>query len=679
MKLRVAISALLLVFAAAAARDGFDAWIARTEMPSLSADTSVEVLDRKGKLLRAYTVADGRWRLKVRESAVDPGFIAMLIAYEDKRFYDHSGVDLIATARAAGQALWNGRVVSGASTLTMQVARLLEDGSTGQVKGKLRQMRLAWALERRLTKGEILEVYLNRAPYGGNLEGIRAATRAYFGKDPRRLTPAEAALLVALPQSPERRRPDLHRGVAEEARNRVLERVTGQALAREDAEAARFDPVPGQRRALVQLAPHMADRALREDPAAGQHRLTLSRDVQLAMEGLAREAIREKDKALSVAILVADHQSGEILASVGSPRYRQGRGQGFVDMTRAVRSPGSTLKPLVYGLAFDQGLAHPETLMEDKPTVFGDYAPQNFDGQYRGTVKLREALQMSLNIPVVALSEALGPARLMAHLERAGAKPKLASGAPGLAVSLGGVGVTLEDLVRLYAALGQGGQRVDLHWRAGGAGESRGAEVLSNVAAWQVGDILRGMPAPQGSERSGLAYKTGTSYGHRDAWAIGYDGTHVIGVWFGRPDGTPVPGVFGGDLAAPILFEAFGRLKPALDPAPPPPPETLLVETARLPKPLQRFRSRTAVFEEEEGAPRIAFPPNGARIEAQAGRIFARVREGEGPFTWLADGKPVVIASRGPEAVIEGLGRGYVTLSVIDAKGRASRAAVFIE
>ena len=235
-------------------------------------------------------------------------------------------------------------------------------------------------------------------------------------------------------------------------------------------------------------------------------------------------------------------------------------------MTQAIRSPGSTLKPLVYGLAFDQGLAHPETLIDDKPTAFGSYAPQNFDGIFRGTLRVNEALKLSLNIPVVKLTEALGPARLMAHLRRAGVTPRL-QGKPGLAVALGGVGVSLQDLIQLYAALGNGGAPISLS----ATGETTGLEnpVLSPEAAWQIGHILSDIPAPRGAPNTKLAYKTGTSYGHRDAWAIGYDGGHVIGVWMGRPDGTPVPGVFGGDLAAPILFDAFAVLKPELERLPP--------------------------------------------------------------------------------------------------------------
>ncbi len=233
---------------AALGRDGFDTWVDATILPSLRLETSVEVLDREGRLLRAYTVSDGRWRLPVDLADVDPDYVEMLLTYEDRRFRDHAGVDLRAMARAVAQALWNGRVISGGSTLTMQVARLLEEGTTGEVGGKLRQMRVALALERRLTKDEILSLYLLLAPFGGNLEGVRAASLSYFGKEPARLTPAEAALLVAIPQSPESRRPDRAADRAEAARNRVLDRaVTFALLDAEEATAALREAVPGLR------------------------------------------------------------------------------------------------------------------------------------------------------------------------------------------------------------------------------------------------------------------------------------------------------------------------------------------------------------------------------------------------------------------------------------------------
>ncbi len=368
----------LLAWLAAAGRDGFDAWVDATILPPLTVETSVEVFDRSATLLRAYTVEDGRWRLAVGLEDVDPDFIAMLVAYEDKRFWRHNGVDLRAFLRAALQALGNGRVVSGGSTLTMQVARLLEDGPTGRWQGKLRQIRLALALERHLSKSEILEIYLNRAPYGGNLEGIRAATRAYFAKEPRRLSQAEAALLVALPQSPTMRRPDRAPERARQARAHVLSRaMRAGLLVPEAVRSARADPLPHMRKPLPNLAPHLADAALAERPELARHDLTIDAGLQAQLEALAARAGADYGAHLSVAIVVLDHQSGDILASVGSPDYGNNDRQGYVDMTAAFRSPGSTLKPLIYGLAFDEGLVHPETLIEDRPVRFGSYAPQN--------------------------------------------------------------------------------------------------------------------------------------------------------------------------------------------------------------------------------------------------------------------------------------------------------------
>ena len=660
-------------------RDAADVWIDATALPALIVQTSVEVLDRHGDLLRAYTVADGRWRLGVQVSQVDPGFVAALLAYEDKRFYDHPGVDMRALGRAVAQAIWNGHVVSGGSTLTMQVARLLEEGGTGAVAGKLRQMRVALALERRLNKDQILQLYLQLAPYGGNLEGIRAATLSYFGKEPQRLTPAETALLVAIPQSPEYRRPDRSVERATNARDRVLARAQKDGLIDADqAAAARTEIVPGERRAFPAFAPHMSDRALAEDTAAVVHQLTLDRNLQKALERLAADVVSGQGERLQVAIVVADHRSGEILASIGSAAFQSDARQGFIDMTRAIRSPGSTLKPLVYGLAFDEGLAHPETLIDDKPTDFNGYQPQNFDKQFLGTIRIRDALQQSRNIPVVALTNAMGPAKLLASLDKSGVAYDLPGGQPGLAIALGGIGVTLEDMVQLYATIARGGVSLPLTHVMDGT-RAEGQRVLSATSAWQLGDILAGLAPPPGAPANRLAYKTGTSYGHRDAWAIGFDGRHVIGIWMGRPDGTPVPGAFGADLAAPVLFQAFARLKPALDPQPAPPPATLLVNNAQLPQPLQKFRSRSAAFEADVDAPAVAFPPDGSEVELLPEGLMVRVRGGTAPFTWLADGVPVVVAFGARETILNALGKGFVTLSVIDANGRSARSVIRLQ
>ena len=366
------------------------------------------------------------------------------------------------------------------------------------------------------------------------------------------------------------------------------------------------------------------------------------------------------------------------MASVGSPGYGATTGRrGFVDMTDALRSPGSLLKPLIYGLAFDQGLAHPETVIHDGPVRFGRYAPRNFDGAFRGDIRVREALQQSLNIPVVRLADALGPARIAATLRKGGARISIPGGKPGLAIALGGLGVTLRDLVQLYAALGAGGEGPALHARAGEAATHL-PRLVSPEAAWQVGNILAGLTPPPGAPSGVLAYKTGTSYGHRDAWAIGYDGAHVIGVWMGRADGTPVPGAFGGDLAAPVLFDAFGRLKPEFDRLPPPPPATLIVGSADLPPPLQRFRPRGADFSGGEGM-ELTFPPDGARLALAGGPLTVKIRGGAAPFALMADGRPLSTGAQRREIEIAAPGPGFSTLVVVDRDGRSDRVTVRLD
>ncbi|MFN4129023.1 MAG: penicillin-binding protein 1C [Paracoccaceae bacterium] len=675
MRARYAFALAAGLFLTGLARDRFDDWISATALPQLALETSVEVTDRDGTLLRAYTVADGRWRMAVDLSQVDEDYRAMLVAFEDKRFYKHAGVDLRAMTRAIAQALRNGRVISGGSTLTMQVARLLEDSGTGAMAGKARQMRVAWALERKLSKDQILQLYMHLAPFGGNLEGVRAASFAYFGKEPRRLTPAQAALLVAIPQAPESRRPDRAHARAVAARERVLARALQDGIVPDHvANGALTEPVPHARHPFPALAPHLADRARAEAPMAKNHQLTLKASLQRSLESLARDVIATQGERVQIAIVAADHTSGEILASVGSAAFQADARAGFVDMTTALRSPGSTLKPLIYGLAFDQGLAHPETMMEDRPQRFGTYAPQNFDRQFRGTIRVRDALQLSLNLPVVQLLDAMGPPRLLAAFDKAAIRAVIPGGQPGLAIGLGGVGISLTDMVQLYAAIARGGVALPMTWRMQGR-RDEGQRLLSAVAAWQVGDILSGLAPPPGAPANRLAYKTGTSYGHRDTWAIGYDGHHVVGVWLGRADGTPVPGAFGADLAAPVLFQAFARIGPRLEPQPPAPPATLLVSNTQLPQPLQRFRPRETLAADAD-APAVAFPPDGAEVELLNGALLVKVSGGTAPFTWLADGVPVVVQDRARSALLTLPGTGFVSLSVIDGTGRSARAKV---
>jgi penicillin-binding protein 1C len=387
-----------------------------------------------------------------------------------------------------------------------------------------------------------------------------------------------------------------------------------------------------------------------------------------------------------MAIVVADHLSGAILASVGSAGLLKDTRAGHVDMTRAVRSPGSTLKPLIYGLAFEAGLAHPESMIEDRPTGFGAYAPQNFDGYHRGTVTVREALVQSLNIPAIVVLDAVGPAQLVARLKRAGVSVELPDlSAPGLAVGLGGVGVTLRDLVSVYAAVARGGTAVALR---DGIGEppsaDTGAPVLSPTAAWYVTDILAGVPPPVNGSPGRIAYKTGTSYGYRDAWAIGFDGAHVVGVWVGRPDGTPVPGLSGIVTAAPILFEAFDRIGPRRSPLRGAPTDVIVATTAALPAPLRHFRDPDQPDQADRDQPEIAYPLDGVMVDlglagGDPSPLMIKVRNGALPFTFFANGVPIGRAPFARSETWRPDGPGFVTLSVVDAAGKSDRVTVFVE
>ncbi|QIK39137.1 penicillin-binding protein 1C [Caldichromatium japonicum] len=686
---------------------GLDRWIAAAPLPDFRLSSSIEIFDRSARLLYVGALVDGRWRLSVELAQVDPRYLEWLKAIEDRRFSAHSGVDGWALLRAAWQWASQGRIVSGGSTLTMQVARLLDQRPTRSLLGKLRQIRLALALERRLTKDEILRLYLILAPYGGNLEGIRAATLAWLGHEPRRLTPAEAALLIALPQAPERRRPDRDPAALKQARDRILRRLhdLGYIDALELAEALKAQ-VPESRRALLRLAAHLAWRIQAANPERKALAATLDARLQAGLERLAARRAQLLGERLSVAILVADHRTGEVWAAVGSPDPFATDRWGYLDMTRAVRSPGSTLKPLIYGLAFEEEIAQPESLIEDRPTGFAGYAPNNFDRSFQGTVSVRTALQSSLNIPAIRLLDVLGPARLLGRLRRAGVTlvlPKAA--APNLAIGLGGAGLRLCNLVQLYAAIARGGTAVELRELLDQPRSSSKPVqiVLTERAARLVTSILADVPAPDRARTGELAFKTGTSYGQRDAWAIGYDGRWVAGVWVGRPDGAAVPGLTGIDAAAPILFAVFDQLRPRI-PLPQPPSPGSAPRLADLPSHLQHIPAgprsvergtQAFCLQEQTGGLRlgclgpaeplqIAYPPAGAQIELgfstpQPMDLILKVRGGTPPFVWFADGRPVAHTAFAREAHWLPEGPGYVTLNVVDGRGESAQVEIRIQ
>jgi penicillin-binding protein 1C len=668
----------------------FAAWVASLgPLPLAQAQQiSTTIVDRNGKLLRAYAMADGRWRLPVdARTGVDPGYLKLLLAYEDRRFYSHAGVDPFALGRAALQLVSRGHIVSGGSTITMQLARLMEPRRERSISAKLRQMVRALEIERQLSKDQILDLYLALAPYGGNLEGVRAASIAYFGKEPKRLSLAEAALLVALPQSPETRRADRYPDVARSARDRVLDRMVEDGrVPEEDAAQAKAAPVPRLRKSMPILAPHSADQAIATVKDSAVIRLTLDSSLQKALETLARDRAIALGPNISLGIIAVDNDSGDVLARIGSPDYFDDRRAGQVDMTRAVRSPGSTLKPFIYGLAFEDGFVHPESLIDDRPIRFGSYAPENFDMTFQGTVPVRKALQLSLNVPAIALLDRVGASRLSSRLKQAGADlvlPKDES--PGLAMGLGGVGITLQDLVQLYSGLARLGNTRPLREIA--SDQPRDSlRLMDQVAAWQVGNVLIGTPPPENGVHNRIAFKTGTSYGYRDAWSVGFDGRITIGVWVGRPDGAPVLGLVGRTAAAPILFDAFARTGRLLAALPKPPKGALLASNAKLPLPLRRFRPVGELVRiGGEQAPHIQFPLNGSRIDVdrsaggQPPAMPVKVAGGVLPMTMLVNGASVGEIDGRRQRLVDPPGPGFARLTVIDATGAADTVVIRVQ
>jgi penicillin-binding protein 1C len=657
---------------------------------------SLLVSDKEGRLLQAFTARDGAWRLPVAADAVDRRYLSMLVAYEDKRFAEHPGVDPLALARALGQWAREGRVVSGASTLTMQTVRLLEPRPR-TVGAKLIEMARALQLEWRYDKRAILGMYLTLAPYGGNLEGVRAAALFYFGKEPARLTAAEAALLVALPQAPESLRPDRHAAAARSARDRVLDRMGELAiLSAQAVQEAREEVVPAERRPAVRSASHLAERLRDATPAAVEVRTLVDGELQRQLEALARRHQARLEGGATVALLVVENSGRQVRAYVGSGDYFDMARLGQNDMVRAVRSPGSTLKPFIYGMAFEDLLIHPETIVTDQPMRFGDYAPENFDHHYRGEVSAREALQLSLNLPAVALMQRIGPTRFAQTLRAAGTPLRLPEevAAPGLPIALGGVGITLEHLVTLYAGLADGGAVRPLRY-VEGAPMAEARAVVSPAAAWYVTRILAEAPpppnllAPQNRKRGrAIAFKTGTSYGFRDAWAIGYDADYTVGVWVGRPDGSFSPGRMGRDAAAPILYETFDMLpRPAKAGASTlPPPGVIIASNRDLPPSLRRFDAGGAtlasLFAPEKG-PRIGFPADGATVDlAAAGgprSLTLQASGGAMPLLWLVNGVPVPSAPYRRQAQWQPDGVGATRITVIDKAGKSASVEVWIQ
>ena len=627
---------------------------------------SAIVTDRDGHWLAGFTVDDGIWRIPARLEEIDPRFVEALIAVEDKRFYQHGGVDVPAIGRAMRSWRREGKPVSGASTLTMQLVRQYEPRERVLLSKIIESFR-ALQLELFMSKDEILESYLTRVSYGGNLEGVTAASLAYFGKPPLYLTDAEIALLIALPQAPDSRRPDLKPKMAEKGRDYILEKlVERNVMDLRRAAEAKAVQVQSTRHNIPEMAWITAYGLSEADSTV---HTTIDRHIQERLEKQTAEFMGSLDDVVNMAVTVVDNRTMEVRAHIASAdRNRPG---GWIDMTDRARSPGSTLKPFIYALAIDDGVTSSGSFIKDAPTRFGTYQPENFNRRYYGDVRIYEALRHSLNVPAVAMLDHIGGQRFEMALEEAGAEITHLGGGgegAGLALALGGAGLSVNDLAVLYASLANGGTAKPLKW-TDKKQTLKSYQLVSEKAAADITQILRQAPTPSGRVPAWLslnappiAYKTGTSYGFRDAWAAGYTDDWTVIVWVGRPDGAPRTGKTGRLAAAPALFDIFGQLPHKGQSSP-------YRHDEAAPDGLSHVADAT------DKGPQILFPPDGAEIlattfgdEARGFSLAARIESGQADF--YIDGQP--LKRENGKAVWYPKSSGFYKVTAVDEAGRES-------
>lgn len=522
-------------------------------------DQSTTVFSREGEVLRQFANSKGVYRIATTHQEVSAFYLQALLEYEDKYFYYHPGVNPLALLRALGQQLYYGRVISGGSTLTMQVARMFYPHKRTYV-GKLEQIFRAFQLELTYSKSQILDLYLTHTPMGGNIEGVEAASQRYYAKHADELSPVEAIMLVVVPQRPSLYRPDRHPQRALKARNKVLRRVHGALDIRfSDLERMLVAPLRADRHNSALFAPLLARRLKARANAETEIQTFIDFTIQSDVEQVIRQRSQQWSSPLSAAVLVMDNHNGEVLAYKGSADINDLYRYGHVDMVQAVRSPGSALKPFIYGVALDKGLVHSASLLTDAPRQFGDYRPHNFDRRFAGAIRLDHALQKSKNVPVVQVLNHVGPRQFMEQLNGAGIELKVAEA--NLAIALGGVGTRLEDLVTLFSSLARSGESIFPRFSVQDSIVSK--PLLSSASSWILYEILKDIAPPdrvRAAYQRNVAWKTGTSYGYRDAWAIGTSADYTVGVWIGRPDGAPYVGQTGANQAAPLLFDVFDLL-----------------------------------------------------------------------------------------------------------------------
>jgi penicillin-binding protein 1C len=659
-------------------------------MPDLSRfeQRSQIVTAENGDPLWGFLARDGHWRLLTPPSAVDPRYLKSLIAYEDQRFRLHPGVDAMALIRAGLEAISRRRVVSGGSTLTMQTVRLLEPRPRTFL-AKVDQILKALRLERAYSKDAILTIYLTLAPFGGNVDGVRAASLVNFGKEPRRLSPCEAATLVAIPQAPEERRLDRRPEAARRAKVRVVRALLARgAIDRDEARYAQLDAPIATFRPFTVAAPHFALR-LRQSAEASREtiRSLIDFDLQRNVERLVSRAMRQWDDAVNIAVVVLRNRDASFAAYVGGAEFGAQSRAGFVDLARAERSPGSALKPFIYSVAFEKLIVRPDTIVTDQPVEIDGYQPDNADGQFMGDLTVRQALARSRNTTAVMLLKKIGVDEMLGRFRAIGSPLVLPAADPsgGLATGLGGEGVTLEQLTWFYTAFARDGELSALRLTQDDAVVTRG-ELMSKGAARATADVLADVPPPAGFERLAaldgarrVGFKTGTSYGFRDAWAIGFDEGYTVGVWVGRPDGAAHLGAYGLTAAAPLLMQIFEALPTPANGVPSSDKDIHPLDPA-LPPRLVRFNLATpgsrprslSFFYPKRGAAIDSDAPTGAPIV-----MTLAAQGGKGPYTWRLPGERQTV-TEDPTLQWSFATRGQFDVQVFDSTGAGAETSFWL-
>ncbi|QEP42562.1 penicillin-binding protein 1C [Ectothiorhodospiraceae bacterium BW-2] len=636
---------------------------------------ATELYSREGELLGVRLAADGYWRLQLDLSGVDPQLVHFLTLIEDRRFQTHPGVDLLALLRATGQLLWRGAIHSGGSTLTMQLVRL-SDPSPRTLLYKLQQLGAALKLEQRWDKRQILRRYLELAPYGGNLEGVRAATRFYWQQEPQRLTLAQIALLLAIPQAPEARRPDRHPDNALAARDSILQQLLAQGVVSvADYQRAREQPLPLRYRAANSL-PYLWSAI----PTESRRQITtIEASIQRKLETISSREQQRLDRYSTLAAMVVNNRTREIVAWVGHGDYGDSDRHGYLDLTAAIRSPGSTLKPLFYALAMQQGGLHPQTIVLDQPFASGDYRPKNFTERFYGEVSLSEALRLSLNVPAVKVLHYVGSEPFIEQLKRAGVALQLSQSPPSLAIALGGVGVTLRQLLQLYSALADDGVVRPLQLLSTDgltAVEPISEPLFTPLASAFVTESLAEAARPIGFSQQPyrLALKTGTSYGFHDAWAVGYNRDYTMAVWVGRADGGFSSPRVGLNDAAPLVWQLFQQLPQVGLPRyrlTEQQQRWLALSAAELPLGLRYFPNDRA--QAEGGGMQWQQPPVSRlwRQRWQGEAVRLQFSGGELPVSWFLDQRPVALKQLQRDWLWQPLQSGAYRVQVVDRLGRS--------